>query len=84
MYDRHFAQADSAIYYYDWLQSHKPESEQALATINRYEELQQMISMINKVDTKDVPDNGAEIIAVPEDSVEVDNQEAVEDTTIEN
>jgi hypothetical protein len=43
-----------------------------------------MISMINKVDTKDVPDNGAEIIAVPEDSVEVDNQEAVEDTTIEN
>jgi hypothetical protein len=84
MYDRHFAQADSAIYYYDWLQSHKPESEQALATINRYEELQQMISMINKVDTKDVPDNSAEIIAVPEDSVEVDNQEAVEDTTIEN
>ncbi len=84
MYDRHFAQADSAIYYYDWLQSHKPESEQALATINRYEELQQMISMINQVDTKDVPDNGAEIIAVPEDPVEVDNQEAVEDTTIEN
>ena len=84
MYDRHFSQADSAIYYYDWLQSHKPESEQALATINRYEELQQMISMINQVDTKDVPDNGAEIIAVPEDPVEVDNQEAVEDTTIEN
>jgi len=84
MYDRHFAQADSAIYYYDWLQSHKPESEQALATINRYEELQQMISMINQVDTKDVPDNGAEIISVPEDPVEVDNQEAVEDTTIEN
>ena len=84
MYDRHFAQADSAIYYYDWLQSHKPESEQALATINRYEELQQMISMINQVDTKDVPDNGAEIISVPEEPVEVDNQEAVEDTTIEN
>jgi len=84
MYDRHFSQADSAIYYYDWLQSHRPESDQALATINRYEELQQMISMINQVDTKDVPDNSAEIIAVPEDSVEVDNQEAVEDTTIEN
>ena len=84
MYDRHFSQADSAIYYYDWLQSHKPESEQALATINRYEELQQMISMINQVDTKDVPDNGAEIISVPEEPVEVDNQEAVEDTTIEN
>ena len=84
MYDRHFAKADSAIYYYDWLQSHKPESEQALATINRYEELQQMISMINQVDTKDVPDNGAEIISVPEEPVEVDNQEAVEDTTIEN
>ena len=43
-----------------------------------------MISMINQVDTKDVPDNGAEIISVPEDPVEVDNQEAVEDTTIEN
>jgi tetratricopeptide (TPR) repeat protein len=84
MYDRHFSQADSAIYYYDWLQSHKPESEQALSTINRYEELQQMISMINQVDIKDVPDNGAEIIAVPEDPMEVDNQEAVEDTTIEN
>ena len=40
--------------------------------------------MINQVDTKDVPDNGAEIIAVPEDPVGVDNQEAVEDTTIEN
>ena len=43
-----------------------------------------MISMINHVDTKDVPDNGAEIISVPEEPVEVDNQEAVEDTTIEN
>ena len=84
MYDRHFAQADSALYYYDWLQSHKPESEQALATINRYEQLQEMISMINQVDTKDVADSGAEIITVPEDTVEVDNQEAVEDTTIEN
>ena len=84
MYDRHFSQADSAIYYYDWLQSHKPESEQALATINRYEELQQMISMINQVDTKDVPDNEAEIIELTDDPVEADNQEAVEDTTIEN
>ena len=84
MYDRHFSQADSAIYYYDWLQSHKPESEQALATINRYEELQQMISIINQVDTKDVPDNGVENITVPEDPVELDNQETVEDTTIEN
>ena len=84
MYDRHFSQADSAIYYYDWLQSHKPESEQALATINRYDELQQMISMINQVDTKDGPDNGVENITVPEDPVELDNQETVEDTTIEN
>jgi tetratricopeptide (TPR) repeat protein len=84
MYDRHFSHADSAIYYYDWLQSHKPESEQALATINRYEELQQMISIINQVDTKDVPDNGVENITVPEDPVELDNQETVEDTTIEN
>ena len=84
MYDRHFSHADSAIYYYDWLQSHKPESEQALATINRYEELQQMISIINQVDTKDTPDNGVENITVPEDPVELDNQETVEDTTIEN
>ena len=84
MYDRHFSHADSAIYYYDWLQSHKPESEQALATINRYEELQQMISIINQVDTKDVPDNGVENIAVPVDPVELNNQETVEDTTIEN
>ena len=79
MYDRHFSQADSAIYYYDWLQNHKPESEQALFTINRYEELQQIISIINQTDTTEVQDNVAEII-----SETVDNQEAVEDTTIEN
>ena len=50
MYDRHFAEADSAIYYYDWLQNHKPESEQALATINRYEELQKTISMLESTE----------------------------------
>ena len=43
-----------------------------------------MISIINQVDTKDVPDNGVENITVPEDPVELDNQETVEDTTIEN
>jgi len=74
MYDNHFALADSAIYYYDWLQNHKPESEQAQATINRYEELQQMISMINQVDTMGVQDSSAEIFAEPEVIVEVDNQ----------
>ena len=84
MYDRHFAQADSAIYYYDWLQSHRPESDQALATINRYEELQKTISILNQVDTMDVKDSGTEIIAETEEIVEMDNQEAVEDTTIEN
>ncbi len=84
MYDRHFSQADSAVFYYDWLQRYKPESEQALATINRYEELQKMISMINQVDTKDVPDNEAEIIELPEDPMQADNQEAVKDTTIED
>ena len=31
-----------------------------------------------------IPDNVDEIIAVPVDPVEVDSQEAVEDTTIEN
>ena len=84
MYDRHFAQADSAIYYYDWLQSHRPESDQALATINRYEELQKTISILNQVDTMEVKDSGTEIIAETEEIVEMDNQEAVEDTTIEN
>ena len=43
-----------------------------------------MISMINQVDTKDEPDNEAEIIELTDDPVEADNQEAVEDTTIEN
>ena len=84
MYDRHFAQADSAIYYYDWLQSHRPESDQALATINRYEELQKTISILNQVDTMEVKDSGTEIIAETEEIVGMDNQEAVEDTTIEN
>ena len=84
MYDRHFAQADSAIYYYDWLQSRRPESDQALATINRYEELQKTISILNQVDTMEVKDSGAEIIAESEGIVGMDNQEAVEDTTIEN
>ena len=84
MYDRHFAQADSAIYYYDWLQSHRPESDQALATINRYEELQKTISILNQVDTMEVKDSDAEIIAESEGIVGMDNQEAVEDTTIEN
>jgi len=74
MYDRHFSQADSAIYYYEWLQSHKPESEQAQATINRYEELQQMLSMMNQVDKMGVQDSSAEIFAEPEVIVEVDNQ----------
>ena len=109
MYDRHFSQADSANYYYEWLQSHKPKSEQAQATINRYEELQQMLSMMNQVDTLEVQDSseiiiepekidivdnqvdsmniiaeGTEIIAKPEESVNVDNNETVKDTIIEN
>jgi tetratricopeptide (TPR) repeat protein len=74
MYDRHFSQADSAIYYYEWLQSHKPESEQAQTTINRYEELQQMLSMMNQVDTLDMLDSGVEIIAKTEEIVVVDFQ----------
>ena len=74
MYDNHFAQADSAIYYYDWLQNHKPESEQAQATINRYEELQQMISLINQVDTMEVQDSSSEIFVEPMEILEVDNQ----------
>ena len=109
MYDRHFAQADSANYYYEWLQSHKPKSEQAQATINRYEELQQMLSMMNQVDTLEVQDSseiiiepeeieivdnqvdtmnviagGTETTEKPEESVDVDNIETVEDTIIEN
>ena len=73
MYDRHFSQADSANYYYEWLQSHKPKSEQAQATINRYEELQQMLSMMNQVDTLEVQDS-SEIIIEPEEIEIVDNQ----------
>ena len=109
MYDRHFSQADSANYYYEWLQSHKPKSEQAQATINRYEELQQMLSMMNQVDTLEVQDSseiiiepeeieivdnqvdtmnviagGTETTEKPEESVDVDNIETVEDTIIEN
>ena len=109
MYDRHFSQADSANYYYEWLQSHKPKSEQAQATINRYEELQQMLSMMNQVDTLEVQDSSeiiiepeeieivdnqvdtmnviageTETIPKPEESVDVDNKETVEDTIIEN
>jgi len=109
MYDRHFSQADSANYYYEWLQSHKPESNQAQATIKRYEELQEMLSMMNQVDTLEVQDSseiiiepdeieivndqmdtmkviagGTEIIVKPEESVDVNNKETVEDTIIEN
>ena len=109
MYDRHFAQADSANYYYEWLQSHKPESNQAQATINRYEELQEMLLMMNQVDTLEVQDSseiiiepdeieivneqmdtmkviagGTEIIVNPEESVDVNIKETVEDTIIEN
>ena len=73
MYDRHFSQADSANYYYEWLQSHKPKSEQAQATINRYEELQQMLSMMNQMDTLEVQDS-SEIIIEPEEIEIVDNQ----------
>lgn len=50
-YDRFFSIADSALYYYDWLQKYKPESEQALATIDRYNELKNVISILNEADS---------------------------------
>ena len=50
-YDRFFSIADSALYYYDWLQKYKPESEQALVTIDRYNELKNVISILNEADS---------------------------------
>ena len=50
-YDRFFSIADSALFYYDWLQKYKPESEQALATANRYHELKNTVSILKEVDS---------------------------------
>ena len=50
-YDRYFSKADSALFYYDWLQKYKPDSEQALATVNRFSELKNTISILREVDS---------------------------------
>ena len=50
-YDRFFSIADSALFYYDWLQKYKPESEQALSTANRYHELKNTVSILKEVDS---------------------------------
>ena len=50
-YDRFFSVADSALFYYDWLQRYKPESEQALTTVNRHNELKKTISILKEVDS---------------------------------
>ena len=50
-YDRFFSIADSALFYYNWLQKYKPESEQALATANRYHELKNTVSILKEVDS---------------------------------
>ena len=50
-YDRYFSKADSALFYYDWLQKYKPDSEQALATVNCFSELKNTISILREVDS---------------------------------
>jgi hypothetical protein len=50
-YDRYFSNADSALFYYDWLQKYKPDSEQALATTNRFTELKNTVSIIKEMDS---------------------------------
>ena len=50
-YDRFFSIADSAFFYYQWLQKFKPESEQALVTANRFNELKNTISILKEVDS---------------------------------
>jgi hypothetical protein len=50
-YDRYFSNADSALFYYGWLQKYKPDSEQALATTNRFTELKNTVSIIKEMDS---------------------------------
>ena len=50
-YDFFFSMADSALFYYDWLQKYKPESEQALATANRYNELKKTVLILKEVES---------------------------------
>jgi hypothetical protein len=42
------------------------------------------VEVDNQVDTMNIIATGTEIIVKPEESVDVDNKETVEDTTIEN
>ncbi|SVB89480.1 uncharacterized protein METZ01_LOCUS242334 [marine metagenome] len=78
-YDRYFSKADSALFYYDWLQKYKPESEQALATTNRYNELKNTVSILKEVDsikTSEVNDTSSIVkTAVSNDTInnKVDN-----------
>ena len=78
-YDRFFSKADSALFYYDWLQKYKPESEQALATTNRYNELKNTVSILKEVDsikTSEVNDTSSIVkTAVSNDTInnKVDN-----------
>ena len=78
-YDSHFSKADSALFYYDWLQKYKPDSEQALSTTNRYSELKNTISILREVDsikTNEVKDSS--IIINMKDTLNLQENSSIE------
>ena len=82
-YDRFFSNADSAHFYYDWLQKYKPNSEQALTTLNRYSELKNSISILREVDSikSTEVDDSSEIV---NPNILKDSLNFHEDISIEN
>ena len=82
-YDRFFSNADSAHFYYDWLQKYKPNSEQALTTLNRYSELKNSISILREVDSikSTEVDDSSEIV---NPNILKDSLNFQEDISIEN
>ena len=78
-YDSHFSKVDSALFYYDWLQKYKPDSEQALSTTNRYSELKNIISILREVDsikTNEVKDSS--IIINMKDTLNLQENSSIE------
>ena len=74
-YDRYFSNADSAFFYYDWLQRFKPESEQALATTARHNELKNIILILEQqtsINSNIVTDSSSIISSkAPKDSLDL-------------
>ena len=82
-YDRYFSNVDSAHFYYDWLQRYKPNSEQALTTLNRYSELKNTISILREVDSiKSTEVDDSSVIVNP--NILKDSLDFQEDNSIEN